>query len=264
MAVDNLSAQFHALHRAAQPLVLYNIWDAGSAAAVAASGAAAIATGSASVAAAQGFQDGQKIPLSNLLAVVEQICATVSLPVTVDFEGGYAEEETALASNIAQLLRWPIVGINFEDQIVGRSQLYPPEHQAGRIGAIRSEANSAGIDLFINARTDLFLLNDATAHHEHLDEAIMRAEHYQRAGASGLFIPGIVDASLIKRICDAVQLPVNIMMKPGVPSLDRLTEIGVARVSHGPFPFLDLMQNLQHQAQAALAGSTDQRGDSST
>lgn len=248
---NNKADQFTALHIPGQPLVLYNIWDAGSAIAVAATGAPAIATGSASVAAAQGFADGQQLPLPQLLACVERICATVDLPLSVDFEGGYAEQASAVTANVTELLELPIAGVNFEDQIVGQSQIYSIDQQVERIAAMRGAADEKGVKLFINARTDLFLMADPASHEPLLEEAIERARHYQQAGASGFFAPGLVDERLIERLCTDIQLPLNIMMKPGMPSIAQLAELGVARVSHGPYPYFELMEQLGRQAELA-------------
>ena len=246
--------RFAQLHVKGRPLVLSNIWDAGSARAVAASGAEAVATGSWSVAAAQGYADGEMLPLDLLLTTVRQIAAAVDLPVSVDVEGGYAAEPDVLADNIARLLQAGAIGINFEDRVVGGQGLYDVDRQCRRIEAIRARAQRRGVDLFINARTDLFLqAEDEERHRASLDEATARADAYRDAGASGLFVPGLVDEELIRAICAATPLPVNVMMTGRAPSIPRLAELGVARVSHGPGPYRDCMRHLQEIAAAALA-----------
>src|ERR1700754_4065306 len=142
--------RFHEFHVKGTPLVLYNAWDAGSAKAILAAGAKAIATSSWSVAEANGFQDGESIPL----AFVEQnagcIAGTIDAPVTVDFEGGYSEDDAVLADNVARLIDLGIVGINFEDRLVQGTGLYPAERQAARIAAIAKVAAAKKVDLFIN------------------------------------------------------------------------------------------------------------------
>lgn len=254
MSQAERARQFAALHVKGEPLVLYNIWDAGSARAVADSGAKALATGSWSVAAAQGYEDGQALPLADLLATAHRIAGSVELPLTVDFEGGYAEDEEALAANLTQLIATGAVGINFEDQIVGGDGLHSLDVQAGRIRAVRQAAAAAGVPLFINARTDLFLKQaDATKHAALMDEAGARAAAYAEAGASGYFVPGLVAEDLVARICEISPLPVNAMMKPGAPSRARLAELGVARISHGPFPYIAVMEQLKAAAREALA-----------
>ena len=242
---------FVRLHVAGDPLVLFNIWDAGSALAVAKSGAKAVATGSASVAMANGFSDGEEVPLELALGNAARIVAAVDLPVTVDFEGGYATDAEGLAANARKLAETGAIGCNFEDQVVGADKLNDISEQAGRIAALR---DGAGPDFFINARTDLFLKAKAEAHDATLAaEAVERGLAYAEAGANGLFIPGLADLVLVERICSAVPLPVNAMHLPKGPSRSEWTSAGIARVSHGPFPFMAMQSWLEEQARVALA-----------
>jgi 2-methylisocitrate lyase-like PEP mutase family enzyme len=241
---------FAQLHVAGDPLVLFNAWDAGSAAAVAKSGAMAIATGSASVAMANGFADGQQVPIELALSNAERIVRSVALPVTVDFEGGYATDASGLSANGRRLAGTGAVGCNFEDQVVGTDRLYEIAEQVARIAALRE---GVGNDFFINARTDLFLKAKPDAHDSALaDRAIERGVSYADAGANGLFIPGLKDLSLVERICGAVNLPVNAMHLPGGPTRSDWASAGAARVSHGPFPFMAMQEWLTGQARAAL------------
>ncbi len=243
---------FANLHIPGKPLILFNIWDAGTARAVADAGAAALATGSWSVAAAQGYADGEALPLDFLLRIVDRMTATCDLPLSVDFETGFADSADGLRDNIERLLASGAVGINFEDQIIG-SGLRDGNEQADRIALVRETANGLNIPLFINARTDLFLReSDAGRHAGLLDEASERAGLYAKAGASGIFLPGLADADLIKTACDCIDLPVNIMMKPGVPDVPTLAGLGVARISHGPFPYIEAMADLTEKARIAL------------
>ena len=235
---------FAALHVPGAPVVLYNIWDAGSARSVAAAGAKAIATGSWSVAEAQGYADGEQLPLDTLLQVAERIVASTDLPVSVDFEGGYAVEPETLAQNTARLLGTGAIGINFEDQIVGGSGLHDIDTQVARIRAVRAAADAAGVSLFINARTDLFLKSKPDAHVDHIGEALERASAYADAGASGFFIPGLSDHELVARVCDQVSLPVNVMMRGKLASVSAVAALGVARASYGPGPFANAMQQV--------------------
>src|SRR4051812_34460705 len=145
---------FASLHRPGEPVILYNAWDAGSARIVAEAGAKAIATGSASVAAAHGFHDAEALPLELALANAARVVAAVDLPVTIDFEGAYSSDPAKAAANVARLQATGAVGCNFEDQAIDGEGLHPVEAQAERIRAIRS---AVGADLFLNARTDIFL-----------------------------------------------------------------------------------------------------------
>jgi 2-methylisocitrate lyase-like PEP mutase family enzyme len=240
--------RFAELHVAGTPLLLYNAWDAGSAKAILEAGAKAIATSSWSVAAAQGYGDGEAIPIGFAEQIVGRITATVDIPVTVDFEGGYSEDDGELAANIARLLDLGVVGINFEDRIVKGSGLYSVDRQARRIAAIRKAAERKGVDLFINARTDVFFEHGDDA----VGEALDRAKAYAAGGASGFFVPGLVNDALIGRVAEAVTLPVNVMVMDGVPSNGRLSELGVARISYGPIPYVRAMIGLRQEATAPL------------
>jgi 2-methylisocitrate lyase-like PEP mutase family enzyme len=235
------------LHSQDTPLVLYNAWDAGSAKAIADAGALAIGTSSWEVAKAQGYEDGEDLPFELAQQILARIAATVDLPVTADFEGGYTDDDAQLAENVSRLIDSGIVGINFEDQIVNGPDLYDIDRQSARIAAIRRAADKKGVPLFINARTDLFLGrgNDPEST---VDAALDRARAYAAAGASSFFIPGLQEEHLIERICAGVTLPVNVMVMDGVPSNDRLTQIGVRRISYGPIPFINTMKALEQEA----------------
>ncbi len=252
MGQADKARHFEKLHVNGDPLVLYNIWDAGSAKAVAEAGAAAIATGSWSVAGAQGYPDGEAIPLDMLEMIVRRIVDAVDLPVTIDFEGGYGPEPDAVARNAARIMEAGAVGINFEDRIVGGDGLYDIDAQTARIAAIRRSADERQLPFFINARTDLFLQTSAENHGDRLTAAKERSVAYRDAGGSGFFAPGLLDESLIADLCEASPLPVNIMMTKAAPPVARLAELGVARVSHGPSPFRSAMASLQERAKLVL------------
>jgi 2-methylisocitrate lyase-like PEP mutase family enzyme len=250
------SEQFHRLHIKGDPLILFNIWDAGSAKAVAEAGAKAIATGSHSVAAANGYADGQELPLDCALGNIARIAASVDVPVSLDFEGGYTSDVGELARNIKLVIDAGAVGINFEDQIVGGEGLYSVEQQSERIAAVRSAADERGVPIFINARTDVFLKTYPAEHtREQLEEAVARADAYKTAGGSGLFAPGLRDAEMIRELCDRSPLPVNIMVLPDTPSNAELAALGVARISYGPGPYRQMIEWLRSTAGTVYSGS---------
>jgi len=176
--------RFAELHVKGAPVVLFNAWDAGSAKSIVAAGAQAIATSSWSVAEAQGYRDGEAIPIELAEQIIARIAATIDVPVSVDFEGGYSEDDGELAANISRLLELGVIGINFEDRVVKGSGLYDIDRQARRLVAIRKAAGQKGVGLFINARTDLFL-GQGRDPAQSVGEALDRAKAYAAAGASG-------------------------------------------------------------------------------
>ena len=181
------------------------------------------------------------------LSAASRIASTIDAPVTVDFEGGYDEDEGNLAKNVSRLLDLGVIGINFEDRVIQGAGLYPIDQQARRIAAIRGAATKKGVELFINARTDLFLGQKGDPA-QSVGEALDRAKAYAAAGASGFFVPGLRDDALIDRICDGVALPINVMVMDGVPPNERLSELGVARISYGAIPYIRAMKALKEDA----------------
>ncbi|MBO9402514.1 isocitrate lyase/phosphoenolpyruvate mutase family protein [Shimia sp. R9_3] len=248
MSQSDRAKAFADLHKPGSPVVLYNMWDAGSAAAVAKAGASALATGSWSVAVAQGYADGEDLPMELLFQIAGRITATTELPVSVDFEGGYATDPEELSLNIKRLLATGAVGLNFEDRVVGGEGLHDTASQVARIKAIRATADATGIPLYINARTDLFLQSKPEAHASLIDDALARAEAYTIAGASGFFVPGLTEPDLIKQICEQVSLPVNVLCLDTSADITPLAALGVARISFGPAPYRTAMKTLTAQA----------------
>lgn len=234
---------FRSLHLKSDPLILYNIWDAGGAKILFEVGVKACATGSWSVAAAHGFEDGEIVPLKFVLQIVERIAKSVEVPLTVDFEGGYATDPEHITINVRQLIKAGAVGINFEDRVVQGKGLYSIDDQVERIKSVRRAAEQENIPLFINARTDLFLTSDQSEHEVLIEIAIEREAAYAKAGADGFFVPGLTDVSLIKRIIETASLPVNVMMNTG-GSIKEISEVGVSRISFGPKPYLNMKVDL--------------------
>jgi 2-methylisocitrate lyase-like PEP mutase family enzyme len=242
---------FRALHVPGSPLVLFNAWDAGSAKTVADAGAQAIATGSWSVAAAHGYADSEALPLDLVLANVARIVRSVDVPVTLDFERGYGASLDQLSNAIGSAIDAGAIGFNIEDGVPGG--LRDLAEQAERIRAARAAADAKGVPVFINARTDVFLIRPTESHTDQLvEDALARADAYAQAGADGLFVPGLIDEALIASVCARSPLPVNIMMRQGAPSRARLASLGVARISYGPGPYRIAMQALAEAAALAM------------
>ncbi len=240
---------FRALHHSKAPLVLANAWDAGSAHLIAEAGARAIATTSGAQSWSQGVADGNNLALSDVVANLRRIVAAVDLPVSADIESGYGATARVLARSVTAVLEAGAVGINIEDS--GQDPLYAVTDQAARIAVVRETAKTFGIDLFINARTDVFLF--AVGDEEgRLDNVIDRAKAYAAAGADGIFAPGLLDLDALKSLSTTVDLAVNAMWLPGAPSIDLLAGAGVARVSVGTALAQVAYTDTQNAARALL------------
>lgn len=218
------AAAFHDLHKGPAVLRLPNAWDAASARIIESAGAKAIATSSAALAWAHGYADGHHLPIEKLVATTEEIVRVVGVPVTVDAEGGYSDDPAGAARNIARLIGAGAVGINLED---GRE---PHEIHLKKVAAVRAAAEKAGVDLFINARTDVWLKQLAPAE-QALEEGVRRGKALKAAGASGLFVPMLTDRDALAAVVSEVGLPVNAMARPGLPPADELEHLGVRRLS---------------------------------
>jgi 2-methylisocitrate lyase-like PEP mutase family enzyme len=224
--MSNLAKQFRDLHSSSELLILPNAWDAGSARLFEDAGAKAIATTSAGVGWALGYPDGNVLPPDKLAGLVETIRHAIRVPLSVDVEAGYTDDPKKVPANLKPIIEAGAVGINIED---GEGA---PELLARKIEQVRKAADSVGVDLFINARTDVYL-NQIEPAERWVEEVISRAALYQAAGADGLFVPGIVDAPEIKAIADTIKIPLNVMARPGLPEAKALTKLGVRRLSAG-------------------------------
>jgi 2-methylisocitrate lyase-like PEP mutase family enzyme len=216
---------FRELH-AGGLLVLANVWDAGSARLVASLGAKALATTSAAVAWSHGYADGDHLPVGLLAATVASIASAVSVPVSVDVEGGYSADPSAVGDAVGTVVEAGGVGINIED---GTGD---PDLLCAKIEKANTAAAQRGVELFVNARTDVYLRGLVDADRR-LDETLRRAERYRGAGADGLFVPGVVAADEIRSIASAVDLPLNVLAWPGLPAAAELEALGARRLSAG-------------------------------
>jgi 2-methylisocitrate lyase-like PEP mutase family enzyme len=258
MAMDAKTQQqyaetFHGLHKQGDPLVLFNAWDVATAKAIAKT-SSAIATSSGAVASALGYADGEHVPLDVVEGLVSRMTAAVSVPVSIDLEAGYGDTPDAAANSAIRILKAGAIGINIEDGLSGgKRQLVDPAQHAAKISAVRDAAQKFGVRLFINARTDPFLLKFGSPE-QCLNEAVGRAEVYADAGADGIFVPGLTDLALIERLVQLTPLPVNIMVTQGVPEIADLARVGVRRVGLGPWPMMATMRAVG-QAAAGVAAT---------
>ncbi len=223
---NRTAAHFRSLHTSQKPLALSNAWDVASAVITEAAGAPAVATTSAGVAWSLGLPDGDRLDRERAVAVIASIVNAVNVPVTADIEGGYSETLDGIAKTVVEVLEAGAVGINMED---GSRE---PADFCARISAARQAAGNAGRDLFINARTDVFLAGVGTLDQQ-IAEVLARAEKYVEAGADGIFVPGASDADIVAALTAGIAVPVNIMVGPGSLSVSDLGRLGVSRVSLG-------------------------------
>lgn len=236
-----------ALHTDRTLLALVNVWDVASARVVAQTpGTAAVATASHAVAAAYGYDDGEQIPRELMLEAVGRIAAAVDLPVTADLEAGYGDA----AETVRRAIGLGVVGCNIEDQ------LRPVAEAAAVVEAVMRAAHDEGVpDFVLNARTDAFLEAGDRDPADVLADAVTRGRAFLDAGAPVVFVPGRVTEEQVVTLVDAfgpqrlTMLPV-----PGCPPLARLEELGVARVSFGPFPQQVALTALQQMVEGVARG----------
>lgn len=223
---------FIKLHQQDKPLLLANVWDVTSAKCAEQAGYQALGTSSAAIASVLGYEDGEQIPFNELTFIVGRIASATSLPLTVDIEAGYSKDPKIIAEHIRQLSLLGIVGVNIEDSIVEEERtLVECGSFSELIRKLKIQLVELGVDVFINVRSDVFLLELEGA----LDEALLRAKSYQNAGANGVFFPCVTRVEDIRAIVEVTSLPVNVMAMPDLPDTTVLTNLGVKRVSMGNF-----------------------------
>ena len=227
------AARLKKLHHGPKTLVLANAWDAISARIVEEIGFPAVATTSAGVAATLGYPDGQRVSRDGMLGVVARIARAVQIPVTADMEAGYGTTAEEMAETARELIAVGAVGLNLED-VTGddeNSQVDLPL-QVEKIRAIQEASSAAGVPLVINARTDIYLMPIGPAE-TRFERTVERLRTYAKAGAGSVFAPAVRDAETIAKLVKAVEAPLNILLMPGVPNLNELEKLGVARASIG-------------------------------
>lgn len=220
------------LHRPGDPVVLPTVWDAWSANVAVAAGFSALTMGSHPVADSVGRSDGEGMTYDELLARVTQVTGAVDVPVSVDIESGYGLEPARL---IEGLLAAGAVGLNIEDTVHSEGKrLRSPEEHAELVRGLRAAADAAEVHVVVNARTDLFLRQDGDEA-DRVDRAIARLRLAAEAGADVLYPVGKHADDVLRRLTSELPLPVNAIGQPGTPAKDYFAELGVARISFGPF-----------------------------
>lgn len=242
---------FKNLHRAQQPLVICNVWDGASAQIAEQLGFTAIGTSSAAIAKSLGKEDGEEVLFEELLSVVMSISRSSSLPLTVDIESGYGDSPESIVKNISELAKLGVLGVNIEDSkvIQGERQLCNAAEFANKLSVIKTELERQGLNIFINVRSDTYLLNVEAP----LTESIARTSMYQNAGADGIFLPCLNAVDDIRAIVESTELPVNLMCVPDLPDFNLLEELGVKRISMGNFVHQAMLSSLSSMLTTIVA-----------
>lgn len=225
--------KFSELHNQTQPLIIGNVWNVQSAKVCEKLNFQAIGTSSAAIAHSLGYEDGEQMPFSVLLFIIERIGKCVTLPLSVDIEFGYGNTATEIAENIILLETLGVAGINIEDSFFGNGERKLKDHIqfSQLLKELKSSLTQKGISIFLNIRCDAFLLNVPNA----LQVATERIRSYEQSGADGLFLPCITKESEIAAIVSQTKLPLNVMCMPELPNFETLQRIGVKRISMGNF-----------------------------
>ena len=227
--------EFKNLHNQEIPLLIANVWDVPSAKVAQKLNIQAIGTSSAAIASLLGYNDGEEMKFSELEYFVKQIALNSKLPLSVDIESGYSQNPTEISNHIKRLVAHGVVGVNIEDSSVinGVRTLLDANEFAKILVSVTESLKQENIDVFINVRTDTFILLQDNV----VDETKRRIALYQKAGANGIFTPCIQKENDIKEIVNCTTLPINVMCIPNLPNFKVLAKLGVKRISMGNFLF---------------------------
>ncbi len=241
---------FKELHKNDEPLLLGNVWNPQSAKVYEKLGYKALATSSSAVAHSLGYEDGENMMFSEYLYIVERILKSVSIPLTVDLEGGYGKNADEIVSNISELAGSGVVGVNIEDSVVvdGVRKIADKEMYAEKLKSIILKLKEQNIEIFINLRTDPFLLELENP----LEETVQRIQLFEGTGIDGIFVPCITTENDIEAIVNATELPVNVMAMPELPDFNTLKKLGVKRISSGNFANEYIYQKLEEKGKEII------------
>jgi len=246
--------KFTDLHQSAGLFVLPNAWNAKSALLFQEKKFPAIATSSAAVANSLGYEDGEEMPFNDYLFIINRILSSVQIPLSVDMEMGYGTSDEKIYTNVLKLIDLGVAGINIEDSIINKSGrvLNDARIFAKTIEYIKNKLESKKLNLFINIRSDAYILNVENKRKETID----RLNIYKTTGADGIFLPCIRNEDDIAEVIDNTKLPLNVMCVPGLPGFEVLNKLGVKRVSMGPFLFNKIYDNAGQLLQAITANQS--------
>jgi 2-methylisocitrate lyase-like PEP mutase family enzyme len=236
--------QLLSLHNNGKLLILPNVWNPIGARMLQAKGYPAVATASAAISESLGYSDGEQLKLDTMLDMVTRIVRSVDLPVTADFEAGYADTIEDLQENISRLLDTGAVGINFEDSFDDSAHLRPIPTQVERIRAVREVAERRGVHLVINARADSFFAEGFSSDEERIEDVVTRLNAYTQAGAECVYPVGRGDKETLTILRKRLTAPINVLATAKTASLNELQALGINRVSFGPYIFRSLLAKM--------------------
>src|SRR5947209_14365950 len=246
---------FRALHAGKRILILPSGWDVPSARVFEDAGFPAIATSSAGLLVSLGYLDGEVIHRDEFVSAVGRIARVLSVPLSADIVAGFGKTTKDVLVTVKAILKTGAVGINIEDFTHATKKLYPIERQIENVKAIRKLGETEGIPLVINARTDALRYAEGEEG-ARFKEAVRRATAYRDAGADCVYPMGLVDAASIANFVKALDFPINVMVRKGLPPISELERLGVARVSFGPSPSYAAMGLLKRAAKEVLESGT--------
>ncbi|ACJ79287.1 isocitrate lyase/PEP mutase family protein [Bacillus paranthracis] len=239
---------FNDYHHDSSILILPNAWDVMSAKIYEDLNYRAIGTTSAGIAASLGYSDGEQLPFESMLDVIEKITQSVNIPVSADIESGYGETIEKVLENVRKIIASGVVGINLEDSKKNHiCSLYDTAYQQKKIESIKNVSISEGVPLFINARTDAYILNN-----NRFEETMKRAQAYKDAGADGIFIPGLAQKEQIHMFTKKINLPLNVLVHDSTPSITDLECLKVSRISFGSGAYRATISTLRKLASEVI------------
>lgn len=250
-ALSEKAEELRRLHHQPRPLILPNAWDVPSARTFEDVGFPAVATSSAALMVSHGYPDGEAMPRRDLLRATASIAQALAVPLSADLVAGYGRGPHGVAATVRQIVSAGAVGINLEDHLATTDRLYPLPAQVHKIAAVRRLGESIGVPIVINARTDALRVGEGSAE-ARLKEAIRRGIAYRDAGADCVYPMGLTDAASIETYVKALEFPVNVMVRRGLPSLPELEQLGVKRISFGPSAAYAAMGFLRRAAERVL------------
>jgi 2-methylisocitrate lyase-like PEP mutase family enzyme len=248
--MTNNFQKFKELHDQPQPLLIGNVWNVPSAKKMEDLGFKAIGTSSYAIAETLGYADGEEMSFEEYLLIIKRIAASVSVPFSVDLEWGYGKTTTEIVANIKELNKIGVSGINIEDSIIeqGIRTIVDAETFSKKIKAIAEELLKEDIKVFINLRSDVFLLNLPDS----LVEAQKRISIYETTGVHGLFFPCVTKIEDIQALAKTTDLPINVMCMPNLPDFKELQKAGIKRISMGNFLNSKISQYLGSEIETIL------------